>query len=126
MKPSAFLGLRTVIYQVPDLARATAWYREVLGIEPYFDQPFYVGFNVGGFELGLDPDAKLVQAGAGGTVAYWGVASLGEAWPRLLGLGAAALSAPQDVGEGIKVAIAKDPFSNLIGLIENPHFPNAA
>lgn len=47
-------GLRTVIYKVPDLARAKTWYGSTFGIAPYFDEPFYVGFNVGGFELGLD------------------------------------------------------------------------
>jgi len=47
------LGLRTVIYPVADLARGKAWYEQVVGAKPYFDEPFYVGFNVGGFELGL-------------------------------------------------------------------------
>jgi catechol 2,3-dioxygenase-like lactoylglutathione lyase family enzyme len=126
MQPSAFLGLRTVVYQVTDLARARAWYRDLLGIEPYFDQPFYVGFNMGGFELGLDPDASTHRAGAGGSVAYWGVADLEQAWPRALGLGAESVSAPQSVGGDIRVALAKDPFGNLIGLIENPGFPNTA
>lgn len=51
------LGLRTAIYPAPDLAAARDWYAEVLGMAPYFDQPFYVGFSVGGFELGLVPDA---------------------------------------------------------------------
>ena len=53
-----FLGLRTGIYHVSDLQRAKAWYRELLGADPYFDEPFYVGFEVGGFELGLDPDTS--------------------------------------------------------------------
>jgi predicted enzyme related to lactoylglutathione lyase len=126
MSPSAFLGLRTVIYHVSDRARAREWYRAALGIDPYFDEPFYVGFNVGGFELGLDPDAKSAAAGPGGGVAYWGVEEMQAAWRRLLALGAAAASEPMDVGEGIKVATVKDPFGNLIGLIENPHFPNTA
>lgn len=51
-------GLRTVIYPAPNLAEAKDWYSKVLGQRPYFDQPFYVGFSVGGFELGLVPDAK--------------------------------------------------------------------
>ena len=67
------LGLRTVIYHVPDLQRAKAWYSSAFGVQPYFDEPFYVGFNIGGFELGLDPDTKGVKPGAGGSVAYWGV-----------------------------------------------------
>ena len=58
MKPSAFLGLRTVVYHVSDLARAKDWYRELLGIEPYFDTPYYVGFNVGGLCIGGLPGDK--------------------------------------------------------------------
>ena len=58
-------GLRTVVYKVPDLERAKAWYARILGIEPYFAEPFYVGFQVGGFELGLDPDMRGVKAGGG-------------------------------------------------------------
>src|SRR4026207_1637594 len=65
-------GLRTVIYHVDDLDKAKAWYAEVLGAKPYFDEPFYVGFNVGGFELRLDPDMKGVTRGSN-AVAYWGV-----------------------------------------------------
>src|SRR6266550_1120954 len=105
------LGLRTVIYHVPDLKRAKEWYSSAFGVKPYFDEPFYVGFNIGGFELGLDPDPKSVKPGPGGSVAYWGVATV--------------KSPIQDVGEGIRVATIADPFGNLIGLIENPHFAAA-
>jgi catechol 2,3-dioxygenase-like lactoylglutathione lyase family enzyme len=52
-----FLGLRTVICPTADLTASKAWYSSVLGIEPYFDEPFYVGYNVNGYELGLLPDA---------------------------------------------------------------------
>ena len=126
MKPAALLGLRTVVVKVTDLARAKAWYAGLLGIEPYFDQPFYVGFNVGGFELGLDPDNSQGGPGRGGSTAYWGVEDRAAVWPRVLALGGRAASEPRDVGEGIKVAAVEDPFGNLIGLIENPHFPNRA
>jgi predicted enzyme related to lactoylglutathione lyase len=126
MKPSAFLGLRSAIYAVADLDRAKAWYRSLLDVEPYFDEPFYVGFNVGGFELGLHPAAAGQRPGAGGAVPYWGVESMARAWPRLLELKATAMSPPQDVGGGIQIAVASDPFGNLIGVIENPHFPNTA
>jgi catechol 2,3-dioxygenase-like lactoylglutathione lyase family enzyme len=126
MKPSAFLGLRTAVYYVTDMEKAKAWYRSVLGVEPYFDQPFYVGFNVGGFELGLHPAGHGQQPGAAGAVPYWGVERMTVAWPRLLGLGAVAAGAPQDVGDGIQVATVRDPFGNLLGIIENTHFPNTA
>ena len=115
------LGLRTVIYRAPDLARAKAWYSDVFGIAPYFDEPFYVGFNVGGYELGLDPNADGPD-GPGGSTAYWGVANLDAALARVTAKGAAPLAPAQDVGGGIRVATVADPAGNVIGLIENPHF----
>jgi predicted enzyme related to lactoylglutathione lyase len=118
---TAFLGLRTVIYHAPDIGKAKAWYGAVLGIQPYFDQPFYVGFNVGGFELGLDPDPSGAST-AGGVRAYWGVENAQASIDRLLKLGAARHSDVQDVGEGIRVATVLDPFGNIFGIIENPHF----
>jgi len=117
-----FQGLRTVIYHAPDLAKARAWYAGVLGIRPYFDQPFYVGFNVGGYELGLDPDGSSTPGGNAGVVAYWGVADAGAAVERLMSLGATERSNVQEVGEGIRVATVFDPFGNIFGVIENPHF----
>jgi len=119
------LGLRTVIYHVPDLARAKAWYGAAFGIEPYFDEPFYVGFNVGGFELGLDPDVSQVPAGAGGAVPYWGVRSITDAVDQFVRSGATLKAPIQDVGGDIHVATVADPFGNLLGLIENPHFAGA-
>jgi predicted enzyme related to lactoylglutathione lyase len=116
------LGLRTAIYRVTDLDRAKAWYSQVLGADPYFDQPFYVGFNVGGFELGLDPDTSEGAPGHGGVTTYWGVEDAGAAFARLLGLGAREHSPMREVGEGIKVAAVLDPFGNVFGIIENPHF----
>jgi|SRR6188508_555745 len=116
------VGLRTVIYHVTDLDRAKAWYRAAFGVEPYFDEPFYVGFNIGGFELGLDPDPGSGKPGKGGTVAYWGVANIKEAVPHFLASGARFASPIRDVGGDIQVATVTDPFGNEIGLIENPHF----
>ncbi len=116
-----FLGLRTAIYHVSDLERGKQWYRSVLGIDPYFDQPFYVGFNVGGYELGLQPDGANADR-ADGAVAYWGVENAQVAFQKLIESGATIHEAIQDVGEGIKVATVKDPFGNVFGVIENPHF----
>lgn len=122
MSERPFLGLRTVIHHVADLAAAKAWYEKVLGAAPYFDQPFYVGWNVGGYELGLDPDPASGAPGRGGSIAYWGVKDAEAALERLLGLGADLVSGVQDVGGGIKVAVVEDPEGNLCGIIENPGF----
>lgn len=113
------LGLRTAIYPSPNLAAAKRWYAEVLGAAPYFDEPFYVGFSVGGFELGLVPDAT---PGAIGPQPLWGVANIEAAFSRLLQLGAQALDPIAEVGGGIKVAAVLDPSGNRLGLIENPNF----
>lgn len=113
------LGLRTAIYPVNDLARAKQWYEQVTGVKPYFDQPFYVGFSVGGFELGLLPDGT---PGTAGPQPLWGVADAQAAFERLLALGATPLDAVSDVGEGIRVAAVQDPFGNRLGIIENPNF----
>jgi predicted enzyme related to lactoylglutathione lyase len=116
-----FLGLRTAIYHAPDLAKGKAWYSKILGIEPYFDQPFYVGFNIGGYELGLDPDPSA-SGGSGGVVVYWGITDANAALKRLLSLGATERANVQNVGEGIRVATVLDPFGNVFGVIENPPF----
>jgi predicted enzyme related to lactoylglutathione lyase len=116
-----FLGLRTVIYQVSNLNHAKRWYADVLGVAPYFDQPFYVGFNVAGFELGLQSD-RPTKSMVENVVAYWGVKNIEAEYERLLKLGATSQGVVQDVGEGIKVASVRDPFGNIFGLIDNPHF----
>lgn len=114
-------GLRTAVYKVADLEKAKAWYSDLFGIEPYFDEPFYVGYNVGGFELGLDPDLTGVTTGNSVGV-YWGVADAKAALEQLRSKGATVHAEPQDVGGGIIVASVLDPFGNVFGIIENPHF----
>lgn len=116
-----FLGLRTHSLHVPDLAAARDWYAKVLGVAPYFDEPFYVGFDVGGFELGLQP-AEAPNGPLGSSGVYWGVPEVAKAMDRLLLLGASPESAPQEVGGGIVVGSVLDPFGNRLGLIYNPHF----
>jgi predicted enzyme related to lactoylglutathione lyase len=115
------LGLRTVIYHVSDLGKAKQWYTNALGKEPYFDQPYYVGYNVGGYELGLDPSEKSVITG-NNLIAYWAVEDANKAYKELLAKGGKAYEEIQDVGEGILVGAVKDPFDNVFGIIQNPNF----
>ncbi len=117
-------GLRTVVYAAPDLERAKDWYAEALGIAPHFDEPFYVGFNVGGYELALDPGRTVARPPGSGAMVYWGVDDVEGELTRLLHLGAKPHIPFQDVGGGIKVGSVLDPFGNAIGLIFNPHFVN--
>lgn len=112
-------GLRTSIYPVTDLTQAKTFYAHLFEQTPYFDEPFYVGFNIAGYELGLIPDGN---PGGSGVVAYWAVDDIQAAWTRSLELGAVAISEPKDVGQGIWVAIVADPDGNAIGWIVNPYF----
>ena len=117
-----FQGLRTVIYHAADLNAAKEWYAKALGVQPYFDQPFYVGFNIAGYEFGLDPDPNSATGTGTSSVAYWGVANAEAALARLVELGATDRLGVQDVGDGIRLASVIDPFGNVFGIIENPHF----
>src|SRR6185295_3575378 len=116
------LGLRTCVYFVPEdqLTRAKEWYAQAAGIAPYWDTPYYVGFNVGGFELGVHPGGQA--PGPGGSAAYWGTPDMAAEVERFVGIGAVIATTIQDVGAGLKVATLADPFGNHFGVIENPHF----
>jgi predicted enzyme related to lactoylglutathione lyase len=109
-------GLRTVIHAVDDLSSAKAWYTKLIGHTPYFDEPFYVGFNVGGYELGLIPDHDA------DATTYWGTPDITAEVERAVGVGATLVSPIKEVGGDIKVATLHDPFGNQFGLIQNPHF----
>ncbi|HEV8080600.1 MAG TPA: VOC family protein [Chitinophagaceae bacterium] len=116
-----FLGLRTAIYKVADIEKAKQWYIEAFSTQPYFDMPFYVGFNIAGYELGLQPDENN-EAKSENVEIYWGVKDVEASYNRLIQLGAAANQSPQNVGEEIIVATVKDPWNNIIGIIYNPAF----
>jgi predicted enzyme related to lactoylglutathione lyase len=113
-------SLRSTIYKVDDLARAKAFYTAALGKPPYFDQPFYVGFEVDGQELGLDPDVSSQRPGPGGAVAYWRVDDIAAACALLREHGGKAVEPPHEVGGGIQVAVVADVCGNLVGLIQTP------
>ncbi|MBX2934761.1 MAG: VOC family protein [Ferruginibacter sp.] len=113
-----FKKLRTVIYHVSDLQKAKEWYTALTGIQPYFDEPFYVGFDINGFELGLDPDFDDVLERGTQAVAYWKVDDIGNTVKKFKKAGAVICSKVKEVGGGIKVATLVDPWGNAIGLIE--------
>jgi catechol 2,3-dioxygenase-like lactoylglutathione lyase family enzyme len=114
----ALQGLRTVIHPVADLDAAKAWWTALLGFGPYFDEPFFVGFEVAGYELGLLPDGNP----ADGAQTYWGVSDAQAAVDAAVALGAEVYAPPTDVGEGIVTALVRNPQGSLVGFIVNPHF----
>jgi lactoylglutathione lyase len=119
---SEMLGLRTTIYKVGDLNKAKAWYAKAFQTEPYFDEPFYVGFNIGGYELGLHPEGEPTTEKADSVLSYWGVNNIHKTYERLIQVGATDHEKPTNVGGELMVASVKDPWGNVVGLIYNPEF----
>jgi predicted enzyme related to lactoylglutathione lyase len=109
-------GLQTIIYPVKDLARATTFYRALLGVAPYTEAPYYVGFSAGGQDVGLDPNGHA--AGLTGPLAYWAVGDLDGCLTMLLAGGAVVVQPVRDVGGGRRVASVRDADGNVIGLVQ--------
>lgn len=116
------LGLRTTIYKVGDIEKATEWYSKAFKTKPYFNEPYYVGFNIKGYELGLQPEETPTLEKTESVVSYWGVEKIQETFDRLINLGAIENEKPYNVGGELMTATVKDPFGNVIGLIYNPYF----
>ena len=110
-------GMRTIIFPVKDLARAKALYARLLGMAPYADEPYYVGFSVGDQEVGLDPNGH--SQGMMGPVAYWHLEDIKTTLSQLLDAGAEVQNAIRDVGGGKLIATVKDPDGNVFGLIQS-------
>ncbi len=111
-------GFGVVIYPVSDLAQAKTLYRTLLGVEPYADEAYYVGFRVGDQEIGLDPQGH--HKGMTGPVGYWHVNDIQTSLQQLLEAGAQVQQAVQDVGGGKLIASVKDADGNITGLMQNP------
>ncbi len=89
-----------------------------MGVEPYVDEAYYVGFKVGDQELGLDPNGH--NAGMTGPVGYWHVNDIKKSLQLLFDAGARAQQEVKDVGGGKLIASVKDADNNIIGLIQSP------
>ena len=109
-------GVKTIMYPVEDLAKAKALYGELLGVEPYVDEPYYVGFSVDGQDIGLDPNGH--RQGMTGPVAYWHIDDIEVSFKALLDAGAVAQQGIRDVGRGKLIASVRDADGNVIGLLQ--------
>jgi predicted enzyme related to lactoylglutathione lyase len=111
-------GFRLLLYPVNDIARAKRLYGKLLGIEPYTDEAYYVGFRVGDLEIGLDPNGH--KKGMTGPVGYWQVDDIKKSLQLLLDAGAQTQQEVQDVGGGKLIALVRDGDGNITGLIQSP------
>ena len=106
-------GINTIIYPVRDLQSAKTFFSKLLGIEPYTDEDYYVGFKVENQEIGLDPNGHQQ-----GMTAYYHVDDIQHCKKTLLDAGAVILQDVTDVGGGRMIASVLDPTGNIIGLLQ--------
>jgi predicted enzyme related to lactoylglutathione lyase len=111
-------GVSTIIYPVKDIAQAKELYRQLLGVEPYMDEPYYVGFKVGNQDIGLDPHGY--SKGMTGPLNYFQVNDIQQSLQALLDAGAQPQQEVKDVGGGKLIASVKDADGHIIGLIQHP------
>jgi predicted enzyme related to lactoylglutathione lyase len=110
--------MNPIIYPVKDLARAKTLYGQLLGVEPYADEAYYVGYRVGDQELGLDPNGHSQDMT--GPVGYWEVDDIAKSLEQLLGAGGEEQQAITDVGGGKLIARVKDADGNITGITQSP------
>ena len=106
-------GVKTILYPVKDMARAKKLFRNLLGVEPYADQPYYVGFKIGDQDIGLVPSSSA--QGQAGMTAFYDVDSIKQTLQLLLDAGAKMQQDIKDVGGGRLIAGVTDPDGNIIG-----------
>ena len=111
-------GMKTITYPVKDLSAAKRLYGGLFGVEPYIDEPYYAAFNVGGHDVGLDPNGH--GKGMTGPIAYWHVDDINKGLEALLDAGAEADQSIQDVGGGALIATVKDTDGKVTGLFQAP------
>jgi predicted enzyme related to lactoylglutathione lyase len=111
-------GMKTVMYPVTDIAAAKQLYGRLFGVAPYMDEPYYVGFNVDGQDVGLDPNGH--NRGMTGPVGYWHVDDINKSVEELVAAGAKSEQPVRDVGGGKLIATVEDADGNVVGLLQAP------
>ncbi len=110
-------GIRTIIYPVKDIAQAKALYSQLIGVQPHVDSPYYVGFQVGDQEIGLDPNG--FNNGMTMPIGYYHVDDIQQSLQALVDAGGQVQVDIRNVGGGRLIASVKDPDNNVIGLIQD-------
>jgi predicted enzyme related to lactoylglutathione lyase len=111
-------GLASIVFPVDDLEASKPLFTALLGVEPHTDTPYYVGYNINGLEIALNPHAK--HQGQTSGIGYWSTAEIDAEIAILVAAGATVVSPPAEVGGGTTIATVADPAGNVIGLITGP------
>jgi predicted enzyme related to lactoylglutathione lyase len=104
-----------IVYPAKELASTKQIFSKFLGVEPYVDGPYYVGYKVGDMEIGLDPNAQNA-----GPVTYIDVADIKGSLQEIMALGATLQQDIKDVAKGLLIASVKDKDGNALGFRQHP------
>jgi len=107
-------GVKTILYPVKDMTQAKTLFQKLLEVEPYADQPYYIGFKIGDQDIGLVPNSP-----EGGVTAFYHVDDIKNSLQILVDAGAEIIQNIKNVGGGRLIASAKDKDGNIIGLVQN-------
>lgn len=86
-----------VVFPVKDLEKAKQLYGIYLGVEPYADSEYYVGYRLDNLEVGLDPNATTI-------ISYTDVDDIEASLKALTDAGAEVVKESTDVGGGLLIA----------------------
>jgi predicted enzyme related to lactoylglutathione lyase len=106
-------NITLIVYPAKDLEKAKAFFNTFLGVAPYVDGAYYVGYKLDNMEVGLDPNGTAV-------IGYIDVTDIQSSLQSLLDAGATVHQDIKDVGGGLLIAQVKDPNGNILGLRAAP------
>ena len=110
-------GMTALVFPTSDPEKAKELFTRVFGA-PVFDEPFYIGWQVGGLNVGLDPNGK--DRGMTGATPVFEVDDIRRTVDDLVAGGATLVEDVQPVGGGNLIAMLSDPDGNMIGLGQTP------
>jgi predicted enzyme related to lactoylglutathione lyase len=102
-------NIKLIVYPAKDLEKTKSFYSKFLGVEPYVDGPYYVGYKLDNLEVGLDPNGQAVTG-------YIDVTDIMSSLQTLVDAGAVIQQDIKDVGGGMLIAQIKDANDNILGL----------
>jgi predicted enzyme related to lactoylglutathione lyase len=106
-------NIKLLVYPAKDLDSSKAFFNTFLGVEPYVDSAYYVGYKLNELEIGLDPNGQAI-------IAYIDVHDVKESLQTFLGSGASIYQDIKEVGGGLLIAQVKDANGNVLGLRQQP------
>jgi predicted enzyme related to lactoylglutathione lyase len=107
-------NIKIIVYPVKDIEKAKAFFGKFLDVEPYVASAYYVGYRVGDFEVGLDPNSKI------GPIAYTDVEDIKSSLQAMTQAGAVIIQDIKDVAMGLLIAQVKDTDVNVVGFRQQP------